>query len=128
MNYKQAYWIQNTNIYEINLRQYTAEGTFKAFKKELPRLRNMGVDVFWITECKIDGFRCDMAHLVPLIFWEEARTVLDKVKKELFWFAETEDVAYHLVFDASYTWEWMHKSEDYYKGLTDMNGLWSVLN
>jgi len=36
---------------------------------------------FWIRECDIDGFRCDMAHLVPLDFWEEAKTCLRKNKK-----------------------------------------------
>jgi glycosidase len=236
-----ASWTHTTNIYEVNLRQYTVEGTFNAFAKELPRLANMGVETlwfmpihpisvldrkgtlgsyyavqdytstnrefgsiedfktlvreahqlglkviidwvanhsgndnvwiaqhpgyfvrdnngnvmhpydwedvskinydskdlrkamieamrFWITNCDIDGFRCDMAHLVPLSFWEEARTVLDQVKHELFWLAETEDISYHFVFDASYTWEWMHKTEDYCKCAIDMGGLWYVLN
>jgi glycosidase len=236
-----ASWTHTTNIYEVNLRQYTVEGTFNAFAKELPRLVNMGVETlwfmpihpisvlnrkgtlgsyyavqdytatnsefgsiedfktlvreahqlglkviidwvanhsgndnvwiaqhpgyfvrdnngnvmhpydwedvskinydskdlrkamieamrFWITNCDIDGFRCDMAHLVPLSFWEEARTTLDQVKSELFWLAETEDISYHFVFDASYTWEWMHKTEDYCKCATDMGGLWYVLN
>ena len=40
-------WSFNTNIYEVNLRQYTTEGTFNAFAKELPRLRDMGVEVLW---------------------------------------------------------------------------------
>ena len=45
--YKKAPWINNTNIYEVNLRQYTSEGTFNAFAKELPRLKNMGVETLW---------------------------------------------------------------------------------
>ena len=36
------------NIYEVNIRQYTKEGTFAAFERHLPRLRKMGVDVLWI--------------------------------------------------------------------------------
>src|ERR1700712_1836788 len=40
-------WSNNTNIYEVNLRQYTTEGTFKAFENELPRLRDMGIEVLW---------------------------------------------------------------------------------
>ena len=40
-------WARNTNIYEVNLRQYTKDGTFKAFEKELPRLQKMGVEVLW---------------------------------------------------------------------------------
>ena len=35
------------NIYEVNIRQYTKEGTFKAFAKHLPRLQKMGVQTIW---------------------------------------------------------------------------------
>ncbi len=47
-NVKHPDWSKNANIYEVNLRQYTEEGTIKAFLKELPRLRNMGVDILWL--------------------------------------------------------------------------------
>ncbi len=40
-------WIMQGNIYEVNIRQYTAEGTFKAFEKSLPRLKEMGVQTLW---------------------------------------------------------------------------------
>src|SRR5947209_1111818 len=40
-------WSYSTNIYEVNVRQYTTEGTFNAFAKHLPRLKNMGVEVLW---------------------------------------------------------------------------------
>ena len=46
-NYQKAAWIRNTNVYEVNLRQYTPEGTFNAFVNELPRLKNMGVETLW---------------------------------------------------------------------------------
>jgi len=45
--YKKASWIKNSNVYEVNLRQYTTEGTFNAFAKELPRLKEMGVETLW---------------------------------------------------------------------------------
>src|SRR5690606_27631501 len=35
------------NIYEVNIRQYTPEGTFQSFQKHLPRLKDMGVDILW---------------------------------------------------------------------------------
>lgn len=41
-------WSKNATIYEVNLRQYTQEGTFAAFEKHLPRLKKMGVDVIWL--------------------------------------------------------------------------------
>ena len=40
-------WIMQGNIYEVNVRQYTPEGTFKAFEKSLPRLKQMGVQTLW---------------------------------------------------------------------------------
>ena len=41
-------WAENATIYEVNVRQYTPEGTFKAFEANLPRLRSMGVDILWL--------------------------------------------------------------------------------
>ncbi|MBS1608368.1 MAG: alpha amylase C-terminal domain-containing protein [Bacteroidetes bacterium] len=237
--FKTVDWIRSANIYEINVRQYTNEGTFDAFGKHLPRLKDMGIKIlwfmpihpigqknrlgslgsyysirdykainpefgnlndfkrlvndahqmgfkviidwvanhtawdhvwtytnkeyyqldangnfcspydwsdviqidhqsvgqqdamidamrFWINECAIDGFRCDMAHLIPLSFWHRARKELDAIKP-LFWLAETEDAAYHDVFDATYTWEFLHKMEQYWRGQTNIAGLDEVL-
>ncbi len=39
---------QNSVIYEMNVRQYTPEGTFAAAEKELPRLEKLGVDILWL--------------------------------------------------------------------------------
>jgi glycosidase len=40
-------WSVNANMYEVNVRQYTPEGTFAAFAEHLPRLQAMGVDILW---------------------------------------------------------------------------------
>lgn len=238
-SFSRASWVPATNIYEVNLRQYTPEGNFSAFMKEIPRLRDMGVEVlwfmpitpiglekrkgtlgsyyacsdymainpeygtlddfkqvvrvaheqgcrviidwvanhtawdhrwtrehpdfyrkdgggnffeahgwedvidlnydnpalrvaminamsFWIRECDIDGFRCDMAMLVPLDFWRQARTELDR-QKELFWLAECEEIPYHEVFDASYTWKCLHKMEAVWRKESSLPGLDEVL-
>ena len=238
--FKPAKWTLATNLYEVNLRQYTPEGTFAAFAPHLTRLRDMGVEVlwfmpitpisregrqgtlgsyyacsdytstnpefgtvadftklvkeahalgfkviidwvanhtgldhwwtqqhpayyvrdahgkfydkhgwhdvidlnyynhqmrhymieamkFWVNECNIDGFRCDMAHLVPLDFWRKARTALDAIKP-LFWLAETETLDYHGAFDASYSWNWMHQTEKYFKGTLNLFGLQKTLD
>jgi alpha-amylase len=45
--FTKADWIHNTNVYEVNLRQYTTEGTITAFAKELPRLKEMGIKTLW---------------------------------------------------------------------------------
>jgi alpha-amylase len=239
-NFTTVSWAATANIYEVNVRQYTKEGTFAAFKKELPRLRDMGIDIlwfmpltpisieqrqgtlgsyyacndymavnpefgttedfvnlvndahslgfkvlidwvtnhtgidhiwttehpdfykkneegnfyeangwidvidldyentalrkamvdamkYWLTEFNIDGFRCDMAHLVPLDFWEEARTELDK-QKQLFWLAECEVPEYHKVFDATYTWQFLHTAERLYRGEASLYDFENVLH
>ncbi|ANE53353.1 1,4-alpha-glucan branching protein [Flavisolibacter tropicus] len=237
-------WIKTTNIYEVNVRQYTKEGTFNAFKNELPRLKEMGVETlwfmpitpisqknkkgtlgspyacsdytainpefgtfndfknlvkeahaqgfkviidwvanhtgwdhrwtkehpdwflkdsatndfkiasgmddiieldyknpqmrqamidamkFWVQEAGIDGFRCDLAFWVELDFWLEAKKELDKVRP-LFWLAETDPLdnpEYMQVFDAAYTWTWMHKSKDFYQQHLPLESIDSVLN
>lgn len=233
-------WAKGSNIYEVNTRQYTPEGTFSAFRQHLPRLAKMGVEIlwlmpvtpisakvrqgtlgsyyacssytainpeygtiddfrelvkdahalgmkliidwvanhtgwdhewtlthpewflrdaqdnftdtngwhdvidldytkeamraamvdamrFWVSECDIDGFRCDMAHLVPLDFWKEARQSCDQLK-QLFWLAECETVQYHDVFDASYAWWWMHETSDHAAGRSTLAKVRDVLH
>lgn len=41
-------WTKSANIYEVNIRQYTPDGTFNAFREDLPRLQEMGVDILWL--------------------------------------------------------------------------------
>ncbi len=40
-------WIMQGNIYEVNVRQFTLEGTFNAFAKHLDRIKEMGVQTIW---------------------------------------------------------------------------------
>ncbi|MEX6687836.1 alpha-amylase family glycosyl hydrolase [Danxiaibacter flavus] len=231
-------WAYGSNIYEVNTRQYTAEGTFSAFQQHLPRLRDMGIEIlwfmpvtpiskekrlgtrgsyyacsdytsinpeygtledfktlvsaahdlgfkviidwvanhtgydhhwtkehsewyrkdadgnfvelngwddvidldytnaalrremikcmqFWVEKCNIDGFRCDMAHLVPLDFWKEARKACEETRP-LFWLAECDEEKYLEVFDVSYAWKWMHATEKFMRneiGLGDINNI-----
>lgn len=232
-------WSYNSSVYEVNVRQYTEEGTFKAFSEHLPRLQEMGIKVlwfmpitpislkvrqgtlgsyyacsdytsinpefgnlndftelvkqahgmgfkviidwvanhtgwdhvwtkshpeyykkdetgefydnnnwhdvidlnyydqgmrkamidamaYWIKTCDIDGFRCDMAHLVPLDFWKEARINLDAIKP-LFWLGETQDIPYLSVFDCCYTWDWMGWTHKFCNHETDLSKLKSIL-
>src|SRR5512139_1695595 len=41
-------WSKNATIYQINTRQFTSEGTFRAAEKELPRLKELSVDILWL--------------------------------------------------------------------------------
>src|SRR5690606_39354352 len=40
-------WISRASVYEVNIRQYTREGSFREFESHLARLRDMGVDILW---------------------------------------------------------------------------------
>lgn len=233
---KHPEWSKNANIYEVNLRQYTEEGTIIAFMRELPRLRNMGVDIlwlmpihpigeknrkgslgsyysvqdyeavnkefgyidefnklvelahvlgmkviidwvanhtawdhawvsdhpewykkdadgnmfapfgwedvvqldfdnqdlraamidamkYWLVESDIDGFRCDVASMVPVEFWDVARVELDKIKP-VFMLAEAEkDELMVDAFDMDYGWTLHSLSNKIAKGDTTVNAL-----
>ena len=45
---KHPEWSKNAVIYQLNTRQFTPGGTFKAAKEELPRLKSLGVDIIWL--------------------------------------------------------------------------------
>jgi glycosidase len=61
---------------------------------------------WWIREFDIDGFRQDMALLVPDDFWLEANHSLQKIKKNLFFLAESEnhELIRQQAFHAVYGW------------------------
>ena len=76
-----------------------------------PALRAYIIDVMkhWVREYDIDGFRCDVAHQVPVDFWEQARVAVDQVKPGLFWLAEAHIPSYMVkAFDADYSWPLLH--------------------
>ena len=43
-----APWAYDSVLYEVNIRQYSPEGTFKAVEAEVPRLKDLGVDILWL--------------------------------------------------------------------------------
>lgn len=51
-------WAAQSNIYEVNLRQYSVSGSITDFEKHLPRLKDMGVEILWfmpITPIGLEG-------------------------------------------------------------------------
>ncbi len=72
-----------------------------------PKLREYMLDVlkFWVKEFDIDGFRCDVASMVPTDFWEEARAELEKIKPGIMMLAEASKPELMLkAFDIDYSW------------------------
>jgi glycosidase len=41
-------WSKNAAIYQVNTRQFTPEGTFRAASGQLPRLKDLGTDIVWL--------------------------------------------------------------------------------
>lgn len=69
---------------------------------------------YWITEENVDGFRCDMAAEVPLVFWEWIIPKL-REKKDIFLLAEASDPELlngENLFDMAYAWEGHHLLND----------------
>ena len=72
---------------------------------------------FWVEKHNIDGFRCDMAMLVPIEFWQQAAAVLHAVKPDIFMLAEAEELnLFDKAFDMCYAWEIHHMMCDIAKG------------
>ncbi len=81
-------------------------------KKEL-RQYMIEAMLYWVDEFDIDGFRCDVAGLVPCDFWNEARRALNEIKP-VFMLAEAENELCLVkeAFDMNYSWELFHLFND----------------
>ena len=79
---------------------YSNQGLREAMKEAM---------TYWVREADIDGFRCDVAGMVPVDFWESAREALDSIKP-VFMLAEDEDVSALLekAFNCNYGWNFHH--------------------
>lgn len=83
---------------------------------------------FWLTEYDIDGFRCDVAAMVPTDFWNEARQSLDQTKK-VFMLAEAFEPELHeKAFDMSYAWQHKNLFGEIAQGKKNVKDLDAYLN
>ncbi len=59
----------------------------------------------WVRDTGIDGFRCDVAGMVPRSFWERLHRELSAARPDHLLLAEWQDARLHTVaFHASYDW------------------------
>jgi pullulanase/glycogen debranching enzyme len=93
------------------------------------RLAMIDAMKYWVKETNIDGFRCDLASWVEVDFWQQARPEVEKLKPLFFLgeFDELENPDYGKVFDASYSWKWMHLSQDFYQKHLPLSDLKNLL-
>jgi len=71
-----------------------------------PGLRHYMIDMmkYWVRDIGIDGYRCDVAEMVPTDFWEEARAALDTIKPVMM-LSEGARPDHHVkAFDLTYSW------------------------
>ncbi|GAC1578935.1 MAG: hypothetical protein NVS3B5_11810 [Sphingomicrobium sp.] len=50
-------WSRQAIIYQINTRQFTPQGTFRAAQLQLPRLKALGVDILWLMPVQPIGLK-----------------------------------------------------------------------
>ncbi len=78
---------------------------------------------FWVREANIDGYRCDVAGMVPIDFWNNVRKELDAIKP-VFMLAEWESRDLHAeAFDMTYAWSWHEAVKDVVNGHAGLSKL-----
>jgi glycosidase len=84
---------------------------------------------YWLTEFGIDGYRCDMAMLVPADFWEYAAAELRKVRSDILMLAEAEEPPLmQNAFNLYYGWELYHAMNDVAQGKIPADALWQRID
>jgi alpha-amylase len=96
-----------------------------------PDLRKAMIDAmqYWIKKVDIDGYRVDMAGLVPNDFWKEVRPALDSIKP-VFMLSEWQDEPAHFTsaFHFNYGWKWKDVTKDIASGKQTAVALDSLLD
>lgn len=99
------------------------------FNYDLPEMREYMMQSleFWIKEANIDGYRCDVAGMVPTDFWDSTRVRLEQIKP-VFMLAEWESSELlKKAFDMDYGWWLMHEMNGIAKGEKDATFIDTVL-
>ncbi len=85
-----------------------------------PELRKYMIEMmsYWVRDIGIDGYRCDVAELVPIEFWESAQRELDKIKPVMM-LSEGTFPEHHLkAFDLTYSWNFYDALSKVIQGTT----------
>ncbi len=101
-----------------------------SFNYDNPEMRAAMIDAlrYWLTETDIDGYRCDVAGMVPVDFWEKARTSMEEIKP-VFMLAEDEDqvALVQKAFDMNYSWKLLHLMDEIAKGDKKAVKIWDYV-
>ena len=100
------------------------------FDYDSPGLRRYMTEAlrFWIERAGVDGYRCDVAGMVPVEFWNAARPELQRLKP-VFMLAEWETPELHeRAFDATYSWELYRAMNGIAAGAKGLSAIDSLLS
>ncbi len=110
-NFRPTLWLDWSDIIDLDYSQ--------------PALRQYMTSAltYWVREYGVDGYRADVAGMVPTDFWDNARTELDAIKP-VFMLAEWQYPELHRrAFDASYAWDWHNAMHQIGTGKADVGAL-----
>ncbi len=126
---KHPEWTKNLTLYEVNTRQYTREGTFKAFEEHLPRLKELGVGIIWFMPVQPIGLKnrkgklgsyysiSDYTAINPEFgTFEDFKNLVDKIHK-MGMYVLIDWVANHTAWDN----RWTHEHPGFYTKTKDGN-------
>jgi len=120
-------WSKDLTIYEVNIRQYTPEGTFDAFAEHLPRLQEMGAGILWLMPVQPIGKlnrKGSLGSYYSISDYTSTNPEFGKMKdfKKLVDEAHKRDMFIILDWVANHSsWDnvWMKENKDYYTGGKD---------
>ena len=75
---------------------------------------------FWIKTFDIDGFRCDVAGLVPITFWHRARAEVSELKR-IIWLSESREPYLYQAFDLTYDYDGYDILKSHFCGKVSLN-------
>ena len=110
-----------------------------------PGLWDYQIDTLKYWAALVDGFRCDVAPLVPLAFWLRARAEVEKVRPGCFWLAESVEPSFvregranglsvlsdsecYQAFDACYDYDIFDVFQDYLEGKRSLSEYAQAVN
>jgi len=128
----QADWIDTAIIYEVNVRQYTDEGTFNAFGEHLKRLKDMGVNTLWfmpIYPISQTGKKGTLGSYYSIADYTSVNPEFGTLEDFKALVNEAHEMGFHIMLDwvGNHTgWDhtWITEHPDYYVHDDDGNIIW----
>lgn len=71
---------------------------------------------YWVKEFDIDGYRCDVAEMVPIEWWKTSIDRVKKIKPVLMLAEGADPELYAAGFDLTYSWDLYHNLKQVFKG------------